>query len=272
MKLSIQDPGERHARILVRRLELGLRSPSPETHYRIYILKSGPILHASSNREDIPAPCASTVPIGTHIVDDSSLVGWLILVEPRIIKSLLLGRDASDALASVLSAKSVRSVSLEDGQYAQLEVLVRDIETERQVRGVAFESVILARFIELIVTMCRIDSGNSPTSPSIWNIEDVMRQVQINYREQFSLAEIAGRCALTQSSFTREFKRVTGSPLFEYINNVRIKQACTLLKQSKLSVLEISYAVGYNNVSFFNRYFRRIMGVSPTRYRTVARG
>ncbi|HAE22166.1 MAG TPA: hypothetical protein DCG47_07575 [Spirochaetaceae bacterium] len=76
---------------------------------------------------------------------------------------------------------------------------------------------------------------------------------------------------MNTSDFSRRFKELAGCPLFEFINRQRIKRACALLKSSGLSIIEIAEAVGYNNLSFFNRYFLRIVGVSPREYRLAGR-
>ena len=51
---------------------------------------------------------------------------------------------------------------------------------------------------------------------------------------------------------------------------VRIQKSCLLLKRSDMPILDVAYAVGYNNISFFNRYFRKIMKMSPREYRRYA--
>jgi hypothetical protein len=66
---------------------------------------------------------------------------------------------------------------------------------------------------------------------------------------------------------TRLFARQTGMHMFEYLNRVRIQKSCLLLKRSSMSIVEIAFAVGCNNLSHFNRYFRRIMEMSPRAYR-----
>ncbi|HPG86673.1 MAG TPA: helix-turn-helix transcriptional regulator, partial [Spirochaetales bacterium] len=76
------------------------------------------------------------------------------------------------------------------------------------------------------------------------------------------------RCATNASDFSRRFKERAGCPLFEFINRQRVARACALLKSSDLSIIEISEAVGYNSLSFFNRYFLRIVGLSPREYRS----
>jgi AraC-like DNA-binding protein len=70
------------------------------------------------------------------------------------------------------------------------------------------------------------------------------------------------------TDFSRRFKDSAGCPLFEFINRQRISRACALLKSSGMSIIEIAEAVGYNNLSFFNRYFLRIIGLSPRAYRS----
>jgi AraC-like DNA-binding protein len=78
---------------------------------------------------------------------------------------------------------------------------------------------------------------------------------------------MAGLSGFNPSYFSRAFKHKAGMPLFEYVNHLRIRKACILLKRSALSIIEIAFSVGYNNISFFNRYFRKIMKMSPREYR-----
>ena len=53
----------------------------------------------------------------------------------------------------------------------------------------------------------------------------------------------------------------------EYVNSMRISNACIYLSESKMSILEISTAVGFNTVRTFNRAFAKQMGISPRTYR-----
>ncbi|TFG79708.1 MAG: AraC family transcriptional regulator [Spirochaetales bacterium] len=101
----------------------------------------------------------------------------------------------------------------------------------------------------------------------VWSVDDAIRYVEINYAETFSLEWFVSRCAMNVSDFSRRFKERSGCPLFEFINRQRVKRACTLLKSSDLPIIEVASVVGYNNLSFFNRYFLRIVGLSPRAYR-----
>lgn len=128
--------------------------------------------------------------------------------------------------------------------------------------------------VELLVSTLRIAAMQQPAHGTwaepagVWSVDDVMRYIESRYTETFNLDWFVARCAMNVSDFSRRFKEHAGCPLFEFINRQRVARACTLLKTSDLSILEIAMAVGYNNLSFFNRYFLRIVGISPRSYRS----
>ncbi|KXU91898.1 AraC family transcriptional regulator [Caballeronia megalochromosomata] len=78
------------------------------------------------------------------------------------------------------------------------------------------------------------------------------------------LAELAGQSA---SAFSRYFRRHTGVPFVQYVNRLRINLACQLLMTDELSITDICYQVGFNNLSNFNRQFLLLKQMSPTRWR-----
>ena len=78
---------------------------------------------------------------------------------------------------------------------------------------------------------------------------------------------MAARCALNPGYFSRAFRDEAGMPMFKVINTIRAQKACMLFKRSDMPILEIANAVGHNNVSFFNRYFKKIIKTSPRDYR-----
>ena len=130
--------------------------------------------------------------------------------------------------------------------------------------------------LELVVSAARLarsyPSARRPwrEPDGVWSVDDAVRYIEANYAESFSLDWFVARCATNASDFSRRFKERAGCPLFEFINRQRVARACALLKSSDLSIIEISEAVGYNSLSFFNRYFLRIVGLSPREYRSSA--
>lgn len=79
-----------------------------------------------------------------------------------------------------------------------------------------------------------------------------------------SLAELTQQSA---SAFSRSFRKHTGMSCIQYINRLRINGACELLMQGDLSITDICFRVGFNNVSNFNRHFLIQKGVSPSSFR-----
>ena len=114
-------------------------------------------------------------------------------------------------------------------------------------------------------------SGDTEGLPANQTVAEIGAYIQDHSDEAFSLGELSDRCGLSPTSFSRVFKREYGRSLFDYLHRIRIQQACLYLKRSDRPVSEIAIEVGYNNVSFFNRCFRRIIGSSAVEYRKNAR-
>lgn len=94
----------------------------------------------------------------------------------------------------------------------------------------------------------------------------VLSFIKREYNRQLTLKEIAGVAGMNQSAFCRFFHEKTGKTCTRYINSLRISYACKLLQEKRLSITEICYECGFNNISNFNRQFKEITKYSPTEY------
>lgn len=88
-----------------------------------------------------------------------------------------------------------------------------------------------------------------------------------HYHESLNLRDLAAIIPLSEGEFCRAFKRLTGISPFRYLVRYRILQSCTMLKQTDQKITEIALLVGFNNISYYNRAFKKIMGMTPTQYR-----
>jgi len=114
----------------------------------------------------------------------------------------------------------------------------------------------IARVCRFIVE--QIDQGDPANRASRLNSEPPA---------ELSLARAASEAGMAPASFSRFFKRATGRTFISYVNELRIGRACRLLLETDLTITEIAYRVGFNNLSNFNRRFRRIRGQAPREYR-----
>lgn len=100
-------------------------------------------------------------------------------------------------------------------------------------------------------------------------LNKVIEYLKINYRDENKLSEMAKKANFTPSYFCRIFKAMTGKNLTEYVRELRIAEARRLLKESDMSIIEICFGSGFEDLSHFYHYFKIITGTTPKKYRTI---
>jgi AraC-like DNA-binding protein len=98
-------------------------------------------------------------------------------------------------------------------------------------------------------------------------VKKVQEFINEHYKEEIRLADLADLIKMTPVAFSRFFKLRTGKGLKDYIINVRLGHVTRLLVDSTMSVSEIGYACGFNNISNFNRIFKKRKNISPKEFR-----
>lgn len=93
-----------------------------------------------------------------------------------------------------------------------------------------------------------------------------------NYREEVDLKRLADLVNMAEGSLCRFFKLNMGLTVFEYLNQIRIEFGCKLLMDPDLSILEVCLDSGFNNLSHFNKQFKKIIEVTPSEYRKRFKG
>ncbi len=139
-----------------------------------------------------------------------------------------------------------------------------------------------ARRIELFVALLNLlgqCQGRVPLASGEFHAEPMkymsgaMNHVLVHIHKNFASAlnesDLAKLSGLSTSAFSRRFRKHTGMNFVRYINRIRIDLACELLMQKKLSVTEICYETGFNNISNFNRQFLLLKKVPPSKFRGI---
>ncbi|GHV02903.1 AraC family transcriptional regulator [Bacteroidia bacterium] len=103
--------------------------------------------------------------------------------------------------------------------------------------------------------------------PGNKRIATIHRYLMNNYREQIDLGRLAAEVNMAEGSLCRFFKASTGMTIFEFLNRIKTDFACRLLMDPELSIMEVCLDSGYNNLSHFNKQFRRIRGQTPSEFR-----
>jgi AraC-like DNA-binding protein len=102
-------------------------------------------------------------------------------------------------------------------------------------------------------------------------IGQVVDHIVENFADDISVDTAANMAGMTANTFSRNFKSVTGHRFVEFVNRVRIGQACGMLYATDDQVTAICYQVGFQNLANFNRQFLKMKGMTPSSYRETAR-
>ena len=98
-------------------------------------------------------------------------------------------------------------------------------------------------------------------------VQKIENYINMHYHEKISLDQIAAMAGMTPVSFSRFFKLRTGKTLSDYMIDIRLGHAARLLVDSTHSIAEICYDCGFNNLSNFNRIFKKKKECSPKEFR-----
>jgi AraC-like DNA-binding protein len=126
------------------------------------------------------------------------------------------------------------------------------------------------------------ESECSPISKQAFSLEGSAQQqdaisravshVLGNYRTGVRLDDLLRLSSMSRATFARQFQRHAGKSFSSFLNEVRIQAVCRALRETSMPVAVIALEEGFNQLSFFNRIFRRIVGCTPSQYRSQLRG
>ncbi|MEK3876966.1 AraC family transcriptional regulator [Paenibacillus sp. FSL M7-0420] len=96
--------------------------------------------------------------------------------------------------------------------------------------------------------------------------------IESNYwKSSLSVLDVVEYVSIERSYLFRLFKKETGTSISSYLTTLRIRRACELLAESRLSVKSLSYSVGYHDPLYFSKIFKKVTSYTPSQYRKVYR-
>ena len=112
--------------------------------------------------------------------------------------------------------------------------------------------------------------GETKKSPKEVQLEEVIPFIHTHFAEDLSLGELAEQAHMSEGQFCRCFKQVMGSTPFTYLKRYRITKSCLLLSETDKKISEVCSLCGFNNISYYNREFLKVMKTTPSKYRVEA--
>lgn len=172
----------------------------------------------------------------------------------------------------VLDSLSHPHIPVPMNRRNHVEGLLNQLETEYE-HGDRFSPTLLKDCLsELLIFILRYQEYHTrPENGDIGSddskMQDAARYISRNFQQGLTLDAVAAYVGLSAPYFSKKFKEATGFGFKEYLVNVRIRAAASLLLETQSPITWIAYECGFNDSNYFGDVFRKVKGISPSRYR-----
>lgn len=150
--------------------------------------------------------------------------------------------------------------------------IIQELLDQKPNYQLSTKSLLLAVYIDL----CRIQSMQTTSSRNSEKcripdnaliLAPVLDYIEDHYMKPLHIDQLSDLCHWSPTHFRRIFHNIIGTSPLDFVNNTRIIKSCNLLHSTQESILNISEMVGFRSLSSYNRYFTKIMDMSPREYR-----
>lgn len=154
----------------------------------------------------------------------------------------------------------------------QIDSLIRSMLREYEQPQNGSPAYLQALLVQLLVSIYRLmRETNKPLleGKAAVPFQQILSELELHAHESMTVGQLAARCEWSERHFSRVFKQHTGQSFLHYLQHLRIKKSCELLRSSQQKISAIAEEVGYKNIDAFLTHFKRIAGMTPREYRRV---
>ena len=154
----------------------------------------------------------------------------------------------------------------EDGKIYKI---LKNMLNEYNTKNNGYVEILRANLIEILVITLRKIMSTDVTENGDSITQSIKDYVSKYFNETVSLTEISSKLNYSVPYLSIKFKKDTGMNFNEYVQKYRIEQSCVMLKNSNKKIYDISRAVGYNDLKYYNSVFKKLMGMTPYKFRKL---
>lgn len=251
------------------------KSPHTHDYFQIYYVKKGSVTHFVEGK-------SSTLKHGDMFIVPPKTVHYIKPEKDMLFFALSFMPDfipSSNPLAvgflSELEKSALRpKVSLPTEDIVHIESVMEHIYKEFTQKPLGFADCIRADAVILITALARYYFEETGRGISIQSNKDFVLHcvdyIKNNFSERITLEEMTRRSMMSKNSFCFLFKNITGESFNSYLNRQRIEEASRLIEKGYTASVAANLC-GYSDFSTFYRNFTKIMGVSPSKYKSHKR-
>lgn len=161
-------------------------------------------------------------------------------------------------------------LTLQITDFDEVNNIIYTMIQEYNQKADGWKTMMTSYFMRLVVFLSRAYSFPSLTVKyDIVNIAKSVSYMESHFLDPLSIGELAKQSHLSPRHFTRIFRDSYETTPGQYIFTLRMQHACSLLKNSKLTISEIAFQSGFNDSNYFTRRFHSFHGVTPKQYREL---
>lgn len=255
--------------------------PSVPLHWHeemeiIYVKKGTGIIHVDFKQyvADTGA-IALIIPGQLHSIEqyqDISMEYENIIFHPNILLTKQTDACSSDfflpLLAGTISVPVLYTPELPVYPLLASCLDKNDKASENRRRGyqLLIKSQLFFFFSVLDELFCR-DTPRRSDQNSLEKMKLILKYIENHYMDKITISDIAKEINLSESHFMKYFKKTMGTSFIAYLNDYRLTMTQRLLLSSDDSILDIAAETGFENLSYFNRIFKKRFGQTPSEYR-----
>lgn len=159
---------------------------------------------------------------------------------------------------------------LQSGDFFSVVKAIEEIMEEYNQKNEAWQTLVYTKFIELCVALSKFyKSYQGDNKNNIIKLAEAIVYIEKNFCEEISVSQLAQISGYSQRQFSRLFQFAFSVTPMGYITKLRLQKAEHLLKNTALSVGEVSWHCGYDDQNYFSRIFKKNIGISPTEFKNL---
>lgn len=255
--------------------------PSVSLHWQdtmeiIYIKKGRGTAQADLSVFEVQAGDIILAPPG-HLHGLRHIHGFRMEYENIIFDMTFLGSGVIDLCSQKYLIPLLKNelklpvyITPKDACYGRISACLDNADMLCDRRPAGYELEVKADMMKLFSILFRMaDPANQvhPAPVNIDRLKSILIFIEENFQRPLTVEEAADVCGYSASHFMRWFRQVTGTSFIRYLNQFRLEKAFLELKNTDKTVLEISHETGFDNLSNFNRLFKKQFQMTPRELR-----
>lgn len=195
-----------------------------------------------------------------------------IFSETYVFHLNFLGGNSADICTTRYFAPMMRQefsmpclITPEHPAYASLRKIFGQINSLYDEALIGYELALKSLFLQTVFLLLQYsEKTESPDAGTTSDkLKNVLDYIELHFAEPISISELAKLCYFSDYHFMRFFKKHMNMTCVEYINNLRLEKSVEMFEQGNTSILDVSLSVGFRNLSYFHRAFKKKYHMTP---------